>query len=374
MTDNPFGGFFGDIFNALGQQGPNAWFETARTLALNVARQQDGDPNPEPAERLRIEQFAPLVARHVGTLLEVIVTSEIEAVNRTALTLAALDQWRPLVTPMLEAPIPDLGSELGDEAGATFGQLAATLGPLFTGFQLGSVAGHFSERAWSLAALPLPRDHDRRLLVVNNVAQFASEWSLLPDGPIVFALAREFIASVVLSQPGTGDALRVLLLEAVRDATAAQGDVLSRLTKLTNPEDLAALMNNPEALLEGLELSDETPATRSINAAAAVLRAVFDKMAFHVTESVLGPGAPLREAYRRHQMADARGEDAAAALFGIDNHGSFQAGADEFVDQIAERHGWEAFTALLRADGLPMELELANPFEWFERVSNSPLA
>jgi len=44
---------------------------------------------------------------------------------------------------------------------------------LFSGFQMGSVAGHFSERAWSLAALPLPRVDAERQIVVNNLASFA---------------------------------------------------------------------------------------------------------------------------------------------------------------------------------------------------------
>jgi uncharacterized protein (DUF2342 family) len=375
VSDNPFGGIFGDLFNILGQQGPNAWYETARNLALNVARGTDGDPNPDPSERQRIEQFAPLVARHVASLFEVSVNENVTVTNRTALTVAALEQWRPMMQPMIDAPPPTLGEGIDDdEAGASFGQLAATIGPLFTGFQLGSVAGHFSERAWSLAALALPRDSNERLLVANNVASFTEEWSLSADTTAVFALAREMVASVVLTQPGTGDALRALLLEAVRDAVAAQGDVLTRLSKIVNPEDLASLMGNPEALLDGLDMPEETDATREVNAATAVLRAVFDAVAFNVTEQLLGPVGQLREAYHRHRLADARGEDAAAALFGISTHGDHQNKADEFVAQVVAAHSLSAFTSLLRADGLPTNAELREPAKWFERVSNSPLA
>ena len=59
---------------------------------------------------------------------------------------------------------------------------------------MGSVAGHFSERAWSLAVLPLPAPRRRRLLVVNNLASFAEAWSLERDEVYVFALAQEFVA------------------------------------------------------------------------------------------------------------------------------------------------------------------------------------
>jgi len=85
MSDNPFGGMFGDIFSMLGQQGPDAWFTTATQLALNIARGEDSDPNPLPIERQRLEELAPLVARHVDSLLRLSrSTRRWSAVNRSA--------------------------------------------------------------------------------------------------------------------------------------------------------------------------------------------------------------------------------------------------------------------------------------------------
>jgi uncharacterized protein (DUF2342 family) len=372
VTDNPFGGVFGDLFKILGQQGPGAWFETARSLAITVARSDDGDPNPEPVARQRVEQFTPMVARHVGAIFSVAAPEGVETTNRTGLTMAALDQWRPIVAPMAEAP---LSPEVADaDPDAALAQFASALGPLFTGFQLGSVGGHFSDRAWSLAALPLPRDTHQRLLVVNNIAEFTTEWSLDADATTVFALARELTASVVLTQPGTGDALRALLRDSVQDSLAAQGDLMERITRIVTPENIAALVNDPDVLLDGLDAPEPTAATRAVDAAVATLRAVFDAVAFSITEQVMGPVPLLHEAYRRHLRADARGEDAAAALFGISMHGEHQNAADAFVVAVTADGGLGAFTPLLRADGLPDEDELADPARWRARVASSPLA
>lgn len=373
MTVNPFGDMFGDIFSLLQQQGPDAWFQTASQLALNIARGSDGDPNAEPVERQRLEELAPLVARHVGSLFDVVISEEIDAVNRSTLTAAALEQWRPLIAPMI-ARGSDVAAGLGEGPNELAAQMAAVMGPLFAGFQMGSVAGHFSERAWSLATLPLPRLSARRLLVVNNLAHFAEEWSLERDEVYVFALAQEFVASLILTQPGTSDALRALLLDSVNEVAAVQGNLLDRLQTMMQQGDLNDLMGDPAALLDGIELPDDSPATRAINAASAALLAVFDAVAFDVTTSLLGPRPALREAHRRHRLSDARGEDAAAALFGIATQGSHHDEAQRFVTSLVEQHELTVFSAFLRVDGLPSADELTAPDVWFQRVTNSPLA
>lgn len=372
MSDNPFG-FFGDIFNLLGQQGPNAWFDTATQLALSISRGEDGDPNPEPVERQRVEEWAPLVGRHVDALFSVAREPRVTAVNRSSLAVAALAQWRPLIEPMVTRTLT-LPDNLDDDQGPALAQMVAALGPLFTGFQMGSVAGHFTERAWSLAALALPRENDERLLVVNNLASFAEAWSLERDEVYVFALAQEFVASVVLSQPGTGDALRALLLDGVREAAAAQGDLLDRLSTMVNPDDLSSLVSNPESLLDGITVPEDSAATRALNAATSVLLAFFDAAAHEITEKLLGPRPALVEAYRRHRRSDARGEDAAAALFGISTQGAHHDAAHHFVQSLSAAHTLGVFDALLRVDGLPSAEELSDPDRWFARVTTSPLA
>jgi len=375
VTTNPFGDMFGDIFSMLSQQGPDAWYSTATQMALNIARGEDGDPNPQPTERQRLEELAPLVGRHVDALFGVASEPEVVAVNRSALTLAALEQWRPLMEPMTKQSAPAINTEeLDVSENQLLSQISSTIGPLFTGFQMGSVAGHFSARAWSLAVLPLPRLDTRRLLVVNNLTNFASEWSLERDDVYVFALAQEFVASLVLSQPGTGDALRALLIDAVNEATAVQGDLLERLQGMFESGDVNSLMNNPESLLDAISIPDESDATRAINAAASVLLAFFSAAAQNITETMLGPKPALAEAYARHRRSDARGEDAAAALFGISTQGPHHDAATAFVATLAAEHTLSVFGALLRVDGLPSAAELNDPEAWYERVTNSPLA
>jgi uncharacterized protein (DUF2342 family) len=206
------------------------------------------------------------------------------------------------------------------------------------------------------------------------LANFASEWSLDRDEVFVFALAQEFVASLVLSQPGTGDALRAHLIDAVNESAAVQGDLIERLQAMFEDGDINSLMSNPESLLDAISAPEESDATRAINAAASVLLAFFGAAAQNITESMLGPRPALVEAYARHRRSDARGEDAAAALFGISTQGAHHDEATTFVATLAAEHTLSVFGALLRVDGLPSARELTDPAAWYERVTTSPLA
>lgn len=373
MSQNPFGDMFGDIFSLLANQGPDAWMQTATQLAHSIARGEDGDPNPSPADRQRLEEFEPLVGRRVAALFEIVGGNGLVVVNRTGLVDAALAQWRPLIEPGL-ARSAQVNQSLDTSEGAMMAQMASTLAPMMMGFQLGSVAGHFSERAWSLATLPLPRLDAQRLIVVNNVASFAEEWSLERDEVFVFALAHEIAAAFVLSQPGTGDALRALLVDTVNEAMALQGDIVRRLQALMETGDIEGAMSDPSTLLEGIDSVSDSRATRAINAATSVLSAFFTEVASSVVTAMFGPRPALDEAYRRHRVEDVKGEETAAALFGIAARGPHLESAQRFVRAITREHGLEAFGALLRVDGLPLADELDDPSAWFERVTNSPLA
>jgi uncharacterized protein (DUF2342 family) len=241
------------------------------------------------------------------------------------------------------------------------------------GFQLGSVAGHYSERAWGLD-LALPRHDETHRICVNNVDAFATEWSLDPQAVDAYAVAREFAAAAILSRPGTGDALRALLLDTVTETARVQGTLFDKMRELGAGGDPSELMANPERLLEGIVPAVESHATRSLNAACATLTAAFDAIALDVVTTLFGPQSSLAEARRRYRLSDARGEDAAGALMGISTQGDHVVAATEFVTAITQQHGLAACDAFMRVDGLVTADELNAPDDWWRRVSTSPLA
>ena len=377
MSDSPFGnfGFFNDIVKMIGQQGPDAWRQTARQLALSIVAQSGHDANPDPALRQRAEVLAPLVTSRLGLLLGVAAPLPPDIVSRVELAARALDDWEPLIAPSLNLGTPlDLTSSSSDTFAPMLAEIAKTMGPLFMGFQLGSAAGHFALSAWSRAVLPLPRQRDGATLCVDNVSDFAQSNEIDLDHVLAFAVAREVAGEVFLRRDGLSMALEALLLDAVNDARATQGNIMDRLTGMLSQGNAEDLMGDPSRMLEGLGAFDETPATQALDRAIAVIAAAIDVVAEQVTREMVGPIDALREAWLASMNREDSNESSAAALFGVSRDADTVQRARTFVESATLLEGADGLRGLFQADGLPSDLELDDATAWQERVANSPFA
>ena len=367
---NPFdAGLLGDLLKVLsGQAGGSAWFESAKALALGVASGEQPDANADPLERIAVEQVADVAARHVGELTGQPVSADgLTTVGRGAWALAQLDAWRPQIESVIEAQSASAASslaQLGGEDGempAMFGQLAATLGPMLLGMQFGSAAGHLGERALGSYALPLPWPAGAALLLVPaNIAAFAEDWSIPLEEARLFAVARELAGRTILSSPAVADRLGELLGAAMRDALGAQSSLLEKLGSGGDPDMLASLMGDPEGLESAARLTAVTTA----------LAAYVDHVAATVAGRLTASHALLVEAWRRHRITDAKGEQAAGGLFGLDLSAAEVERGEAFVSGVIERSGEDGLARLLEGGAvLPTPAEVDAPGLWLERIA-----
>ena len=157
QPQSPFDGLLGDLLKILGGQGGGApWLESARALAVGVATDNEPEGNPDPLERIALEQVADVARRHVEMVTGQLLTTSasITPAGRGQWALAQLDSWRPTVEKVVQAQADATGASLAqltdsdDDSGVPpiFGQFAATLGPMLLGLQFGSAAGHLAER------------------------------------------------------------------------------------------------------------------------------------------------------------------------------------------------------------------------------------
>jgi putative hydrolase len=372
---NGFEGLLQDLLKAMGGTPSAAWFEAARALAISVVSDEGEANNLDPVGRIRIEELTGVVALHVAEATGAAADATVEPVTRANWAIAALTSWRPRLEPLVAAA-SDAPSIPEDENPTTamLARFAGAMGPMFLGLQVGSTAGHLAERALGSSAFPLPWPGTAGpLLVVRNVEQFSSDWSLDRNAVAVFTIARELTAHAVYARPDVAERVEQLLHAATAAQMAAQRSMLQRLTDAEHPEDLTALLGDPEEFLDGLPGLDalaDSPAHDALNAAVTALSAYFDEVARRVGERVVGNVAQLAEAWHRHRVGESKGVENAGALFGLDLSGERVELGQSFIEGVLEREGFDALSRLTSSGAaLPTPSEIVAPGLWLARTS-----
>jgi putative hydrolase len=385
--DNPISGLLGDLLKVIGggARGTSApWLDAARALAAGVATDGGTESNPDPLQRIKLEELARVVELHVEGTTGLSIgdghSYSFVPVGRGAWANRVLDGWRPLLERMVglidTAPTPPIeealdSDEIPDGLQALLGQFASTMGPIMLGLQFGSAAGHLARQALGQYALIVPWPKSNELLVVpENVAAFAADWSLPEDATLLWVCAHELTVQLVLDRPHITARLNELLEGAVAESMAAQQGIAERLSGAdVGPESLQNLMSDPEALLADLLAPGNRATSDRLNALVAALTGYIDHVTTTIAQAITGSAGPLSEAWYRYRVADSRGRQAAAALFGFDvSRAEVDRGAS-FVRGVVERAG-EDGPARLLADSrsLPTPAEVDAPGLWLERI------
>ena len=130
------------------------------------------------------------------------------------------------------------------------------------------------------------------------------------------------------------------------------------------------MLSDPDSLLAELVTPGSMASSASLTAATTALGAYLDHVVSVVTAKLTANHALLAEAWRRHRVTDAKGEQAAGGLFGLDLSASEFERGQAFVTGVLERQGEEGLAKLLR-DGttLPTPAEIEAPGLWLERIA-----
>jgi putative hydrolase len=387
---NPLQGLLGDLLKMIGSApgGGTPWMDAAKSLAHGVATDNAPESNADPLARIRLEELARVAELHVAEATGLPVGSgehpvTFSPVGRGAWALRILDAWQPLIEAMVASqgtPPPMALGALGldEEAGEgpglgeILGQFSATMGPVLLGLQFGSAAGHLAQRALGQYALPMPWPPSDELVVVpDNIAVFAGDWSLPVDETQLWVCVRELTAHAVLTRPHVAERIGQLLGDTTKEAVEAQAGLAERLGGgAADPEALQNLLNDPEALLADLLTPGQRRTSAQLLAITTAVGAYVDHVTATVAGTLTGSPAALTEAWYRHRVADAKGEQAAGALFGIDlSREQVDRGA-AFATGVLERAGEEGLARLWEsARTLPTPAELDAPGLWLERIS-----
>ena len=265
--------------------------------------------------------------------------------------------------------------------GDLLGQWATAIGPMFFGLQVGSVVGHLSQRALGQYPLAVPwAPSDELVLVTDNIASFAADWSLPEEEALLWVCARELASNSVLTRPAIRSRLEELLTALAEASAAATQDLTGRLGALGNPggldgsrmdlESLQGMLGDPEALLGELLTPESRRSSDQLTSLAVVVDAYADHVATVVGQKLVGSHAQLAEAWYRRRIERGKGEEAAGALFGLDLDQTQVDRGSSFVSGVLERAGDEGLARLWTSDrNLPTPPEVDAPGLWLERIS-----
>lgn len=381
--------FFGDLAKMLQKQGPVSW-EAAGQLALSIASGGESEPNVDPVERIKLEQLARVAELQVAdaTGLEPSHGGRgvtVLPVTRTQWVQRSLDAYRPLferlagslaATPPADAPDPGepFGPASADPANL-FGPLMAMIGPMMLGMTAGSMLGHLSRRSFGQYDLPVPRPaSDELLLVVANLDEFGSEWSLPADDLRLWVCLHEIAHHTVIGVPHVRARLTALLEDYVSGFEPDPTALESRLGDLdpTSGDALAGLqgvLSDPEALLGAVQSPAQLELLPRLEALVTTIVGYVDHVMDRVGGRLIGSYDMVTEALRRRRVTADESDRFVERLLGLELTQAQYERGEGFVTGVVERAGIEGLDRLWADEAdLPTPAELDAPGLWLARL------
>jgi putative hydrolase len=358
-----------------------------------VATENVTEPNVDPLERIKLEQLARVAELHVANVtgLPASITGRgltVLPVTRGHWAQRTLEDYRPL----LEKLAGSLGSADAGEPEAAgpddpFGepddQLMAMLGPMIQAMQpmmvamtAGSMVGHLARRSLGQYDLPVPRPpSDELLILVRNLDEFGSGWSLPPDDLRLWICLHEIAHHAILGVPHVRARLEALLGEYTtkfRNDPGALEDQLGDLDLTGGPESLARIqqaLGEPGALLGAIQSEEQRALLPRLEAIVALVVGVVDHVMDTVGTKLIPSYGMLTEALRRRRVETAESDRFVERLLGLElTQATYDRGA-AFVAGVIERAGDTGLARLWEGEKmLPSPPEIDAPGLWLARI------
>lgn len=382
--DNPFEGlpFLGDLARMLQSQGPLSW-DAARQFAQQVATGGTSEANPDPAERIQLEQLSRVADLRVAdvTGLPTSTTGAVVTVvpvTRTEWARRTLDAYRPFLERLSSSlsaagPAPGDDDDLaGDPTSQLLGGIFSMIGPMMLGMQAGAMVGHLARRSLGQYDLPLPRPRsDELTIVLPNIDELGEEWSLPPDDLRLWICLSELATHAVLGRPHVRQRMESLVLDYVSAFRPDPGALEASLGNV-DPSDLQGLqqaLGDPSALLGAIQSPEQRAMLPRLEALVAVVEGYVDHVMDAVGTTLIGSYGMLTEALHRRRVEAGAADRFVEHLFGLElGRDQYERGA-AFVEGVVERAGSEALDRLWQSEReLPTPAEVDAPGLWLARI------
>lgn len=383
---NPFNNpLFAQFQRAMSSQGPLQW-DVARQTALMAATEGVTEHNVDPQRRIAVTNLANVARMHVAELTGLATPTAVplEVVGRATWVNLTLQAWKPYFDALAQAiggtaeKTAASEADEGDPMMAMLANVSKLIAPSMLGMSVGTLVGRLATNTFGQFDLPLPRDpHDRVLIVISNVDNFADEWSIPRDDMSMWALTHELVSHGVFGVAHVRQTLHQLvgqfaggfrpnpgaLSESISSLDVSSGDPM----KLLN-----SLLSDPTVLLGAQRSAAQERVAPILDAAIASIVGYVDHYVDRVTARILGQASPIGEAVRRRRVAQSGDRVFVERLLGVDLTSEQVERAQQFIAGVLERAGDDGVALLLAAPGnLPTPAEIVAPGLWLARLETS---
>ena len=395
---NPFNNpLFAQFQRAMSAQGPLQW-DVARQTALMAATEGVTEHNVDPQRRIAVESLANVARMHVAEITGLATPASVplDVVGRATWANLTLQAWKPYFDALAQAiggtatstafgtadnTAEDTAASEADESDPMLAMLANVsklIAPSMLGMSVGTLVGRLATNTFGQFDLPLPRDpHDRVVIVISNVDNFADEWSIPRDDMTMWALTHELISHGVFGVAHVRHTVQQLvsqfaggfhpnpgaLSESISSLDISSGDPM----KLLN-----SLLSDPTVLLGAQRSAAQERVAPILDAAIAGIVGYIDHYVDRVTARILGQASPIGEAVRRRRVAQSGDRVFVERLLGIDLTNEQVERAQQFIAGVLERAGDDGVALLLAKHGnLPTPSEIVAPGLWLARLETS---
>ena len=395
---NPFNNpLFAQFQRAMSAQGPLQW-DVARQTALMAATEGVTEHNVDPQRRIAVESLANVARMHVAEITGLATPASVplDVVGRATWANLTLQAWKPYFDALAQAiggtatstasgtadnTAENTAASEADESDPMLAMLANVsklIAPSMLGMSVGTLVGRLATNTFGQFDLPLPRDpHDRVVIVISNVDNFADEWSIPRDDMTMWALTHELISHGVFGVAHVRHTVQQLvsqfaggfhpnpgaLSESISSLDISSGDPM----KLLN-----SLLSDPTVLLGAQRSAAQERVAPILDAAIAGIVGYIDHYVDRVTARILGQASPIGEAVRRRRVAQSGDRVFVERLLGIDLTNEQVERAQQFIAGVLERAGDDGVALLLAKHGnLPTPSEIVAPGLWLARLETS---
>jgi putative hydrolase len=397
-SPNPFNNpLFAQFQRAMSAQGPLQW-DVARQTALMAATEGVTEHNVDPQRRIAVESLANVARMHVAEMTGLATPAAVplDVVGRATWANLTLQAWKPYFDALAQAiggtatstasgtadnTTENTTASEADESDPMLAMLANVsklLAPSMLGMSVGTLVGRLATNTFGQFDLPLPRDpHDRVVIVIGNVDNFADEWSIPRDDMTMWALTHELISHGVFGVAHVRQTVQQLvsqfaggfrpnpgaLSESISSLDISSGDPM----KLLN-----SLLSDPTVLLGAQRSAAQERVAPILDAAIAGVVGYIDHYVDRVTARILGQASPIGEAVRRRRVAQSGDRVFVERLLGVDLTSEQVERAQQFIAGVLERAGDDGVALLLAKHGnLPTPSEIVAPGLWLARLETS---